>query len=159
MYGDVVEEAKGDAVFVFCPFAGGFSGYGVDAVVFGEGLAAGGEVDVIAEHGVVEAGIGAHVADDGGAGVDADAGFHIQDVFWPVTVVFLPFVAQFDLFELYAAGGAASGEGVVFDGYGGAEHGDDGIACVFIEGTFFVLDDGGHFGEVFVHELDEGAGT
>ena len=72
---DLVEVAEGDPVsavlLAVSPCAVGH--HGVDAEELGR-LHAGSEIHVVPHHGVAETGAATHVADDGGAGVQAETG-------------------------------------------------------------------------------------
>src|SRR5262245_33282086 len=70
--GDPVDGPGDDIVFDF--MVGVFGNEDVGAVVLVEALGAAGEVDGVADDGVVEAGLAADVADDDFTGVNAAAG-------------------------------------------------------------------------------------
>lgn len=139
---DGVEFAEGD----FGALVRGDTGDDeVGAVGFvGGGFEAGGGVDGVPHRGVIEAVLGAEVADDGRAGVDADAEFEEWFAFG------LPFGVK--VFErLFHGNGANVGAGdVIFLGDWSVPESHDRVAFVFVEGAAGLHNEVFHDGEVFV---------
>ena len=111
-----------------------------------------GQVHRVAHGRVVEAPLRAHVADDGGTGVDADPHADFMPVLVPEILAALgqPLLAS--------QGRPAGPKGVVGLVDRGVPEGDDGVALVLVQGAAEVQDDVRHFRKIGVEQADEGLG-
>ncbi len=127
----------------------------VEAVLFGGAFEAGGGVDGVADGGEFFFELGAHVADDGFALVEADADGEGFDAAGG------PEFVEFGQFFAHAEGGGGGGAGVGDEvGFGGvvaeaAPDGHDGIADEFVDAAVGFEDGLDHAVEVFVELEDE----
>ena len=114
------------------------------AIEFIGGFESSGEVDAIADDGVIHAFEGADIAGDDFAGVDADADFEGFESF--ACAVFVEFGEAAE--HLNACGDGLVGVFVATKE--AAEDGHKGIADVFVEDALVAEDDIDHLSEVFV---------
>ncbi len=129
---------------------GGLGHQGAGPVGFVGPLEAGGEVHGVAQHGVVEAAVGAQVAHQGHASVQADA--HLQ----ARQVTRRPPLRELGHRVLATDGSSARTHGVIGLGQGRTEHRHRGVADVLVDGPALFQDDGAHGSQAFVEQLHEG---
>ena len=119
------------------------------AEVFVQALHAGGEVDVLAEGGVIHAGGAAEIADVGLAGVQADAGDN-----------FLPSVNSCLSWSRKRRAAWHARKGWFSWGFGGVPEGEDGVANILDNGAVGVMDAVVHGAlEIGVHQLGQFVGV
>lgn len=145
--GDITEVIAGDSLF-----DGFVSRIGDDdglIVIFGPLFEAGSDVDAIANGGVVHPFFGAHVADDGETGMDADT--DLDRNFFLLTAVFIEFLD----FCKHVKCGEDAVFFLVLIFERSTEFSHDPIADELIKSPVVFEDDRNHPLEVFVEEVDD----
>ena len=122
----------------------------IGAVILVQTLQTGSQIDVVADGGIVEQAVGAHVAHGHRTGVDAHPDLQHRPAHC------LPMGVQIFQGDDHLQGGPAGQAGMVRLDQRGAEQGHDGIPHVLVDGAPVVDDDVAHGVQEIVQHPDQG---
>ena len=138
---------------------GAFAEDDVDVIGLGLAFEAGGQIGVVAEHGVIEALVRAEIADDAFAGVEADAGAHFPERPAGRGRLGAPGIVESRQLGAHRQGRETGVLGVPRILEGGVPERHDAVGHVFIDRAVMRHDDVGHRRQIAVEKTRQLAGV